>query len=421
MVHDPNGQLPAYEWNFSDVNPPVYALAALSVFELDGAQDHIWLERIFHKLLLGFTWWANVKDPEGDHLFGGGFLGMDNVGPFDRSGPLAEGLVLEQADGTGWMALYCLSMLEIAIVLADSDPAYEDVAVKFFEHYAMIAEAINDRGLWDESDGFYYDQVRRPADGAVWPVRVRSMTGLIPFCAVAIGDGSHIAGMPELLKRVDDFLRVRREYANAVETAAGPDQVTIAALVGHERLPRVLERLADELEFLSPHGIRSLSAAYRDRPFEFWLEGNVTASVDYEPAESTTPLFGGNSNWRGPIWFPVNYLVLGALRRFARRYGDAFTVEFPLGSGQQLTLAQIARDLSQRLVDIFVPGADGRRPVFAGRADPDPSWADALLFHEYFHGDSGTGLGASHQTGWTGLVAELIIRLSQAREREAAR
>jgi hypothetical protein len=226
--------------------------------------------------------------------------------------------------------------------------------------------------------------------------------------------------MPELLERVSDFLRVRPEYASAVDMAAGPDHVTIAALVGEDRLPRVLERLADELEFLSPHGLRALSAVYRDRPFEFWLEGHVTATVDYEPAESTTPLFGGNSNWRGPIWFPVNYLVLGALRRFARRYGDAFTVEFPLGSGRQLTLAQIERDLSQRLVAIFLPGPDGRRPVFARRADPDPTWADALLFHEYFHGDDGTGLGASHQTGWTGLVAELIIRLSQAREREAA-
>jgi len=417
---NPNGQLPAYEWNFSDVNPPVHALAALSVYELDGARDSVWLERMFHKLLLGFTWWANVKDPEGDHLFGGGFLGMDNVGPFDRSEPLANGLVLEQADGTGWMALYCLSMLEIAIVLAEHDPAYEDVAIKFFEHYAMIAEAINDRGLWDESDGFYYDQVRRPADGTAWPVRVRSMTGLIPFCAVAIGDGSRIAKMPELLERVADFLRVRPEYASAVDLAAGPHQVTIAALVGHDRLPRVLERLADELEFLSPHGLRSLSAAYRDRPFEFWLDGHVATSVDYEPAESTTPLFGGNSNWRGPIWFPVNYLVLGALRRFARRYGDEFTVEFPVGSGQQLTLAHIVRDLSQRLVDIFLPGADGRRPVFAARAEPDPTWADALLFHEYFHGDDGTGLGASHQTGWTGLVADMIIRLSRAREQEAA-
>jgi hypothetical protein len=417
---NPNGQLPAYEWNFSDVNPPVHAQAALSVFELDGARDRVWLERMFHKLLLGFTWWANVKDPEGDHLFGGGFLGMDNVGPFDRSEPLAEGLVLEQADGTGWMALYCLSMLEISIVLAEHDPAYEDVAIKFFEHYAMIAEAINDRGLWDESDGFYYDQVRRPADGAAWPVRVRSMTGLIPFCAVAIGDGSRIAKMPEFLARVNDFLRVRPEYASAVDLAAGPHQVTFAALVGHDRLPRVLERLADELEFLSSHGLRSLSAAYRDRPFEFWLEGHVAATVDYEPAESTTPLFGGNSNWRGPIWFPVNYLVLGALRRFARRYGDELTVEFPLGSGQQLTLAHIVRDLSQRLVDIFLLDAEGRRPVFAGRTGPDPSWADALLFHEYFHGDDGTGLGASHQTGWTGLVADMIIRLSHAREHEAA-
>jgi hypothetical protein len=413
----PNGQLPAYEWNFGDVNPPVHAVAALAVYELDGARDREWLERVFHKLLLGFTWWANVKDPEGDHLFGGGFLGMDNVGPFDRSAPLPDGLVLEQADGTGWMALYCLSMLEIALVLARDDRAYEDVAVKFFEHFALIAEAINDRGLWDEADGFYYDRVRRVSDGEAWPVRVRSMTGLIPLCAVAIGDPEATAGLMEFNARVAEFLDVRPEYAAAVQLARDGAPAMLA-LVGEDRLPRVLERLADETEFLSPHGIRSLSAAYRDHPFEFWLAGQVASTVDYEPAESTTALFGGNSNWRGPIWFPVNFLVLGALGRFARRLGDGFAVEFPRGSGQQLALRGIIDELSQRLVAIFLEGADGRRPVFGGLEvfDRGGAWHDALLFHEYFNGDDGAGLGASHQTGWTGLVADLIVRLSQARE-----
>jgi hypothetical protein len=415
----PNGQLPAYEWDFGDVNPPVHAIAALAVFQNDGAQDRQWLEQVFHKLLLGFTWWANVKDPEGDHLFGGGFLGMDNVGPFDRSAPLPSGLVLAQADGTGWMALYCLSMLEIAIVLAETDPAYEDVAVKFFEHFAMITEAINDRGLWDESDGFYYDQMSRSSDGAVWPVRVRSMTGLIPLCAVAIGKGQITGAMPELTRRIDDFLRVRPQYAAAVELAGSPAEVSMLALVGRDRLPRILERLADEAEFLSPHGLRSVSAAYRDRPYEFWQDGRVWGTVDYEPAESSTSLFGGNSNWRGPIWFPVNFLVIGALERFGLRLGDGFTVEFPRGSGTHRSLHEIGAAIAQRLVDIFlVDEARGTRPVFGGRADPDPSWRDALLFHEYFHGDDGRGLGASHQTGWTGLVADMVIRLSRSRARE---
>jgi hypothetical protein len=414
----PNGQLPAYEWNFGDVNPPVHAIAALAVYELDGAGDREWLERVFHKLLLGFTWWANVKDPEGDHLFGGGFLGMDNVGPFDRSAPLPQGLVLEQADGTGWMALYCLSMLEIAIVLARDDGAYEDVAVKFFEHFTLIAEAINDRGLWDEADGFYYDRVRRVSDGTVWPVRVRSMTGLIPFCAVAIGDAATTAGLPEFGARIGEFLERRPEYGAAVQPARDAGTPAILALVGEDRLPRVLERLADETEFLSPHGIRSLSAIYRDQAFEFWIAGEVASSVDYEPAESTTALFGGNSNWRGPIWFPVNYLVLGALARFARRLGDDYRVEFPHGSGRQLTLREIILDLAGRLVGIFLEDGDGRRPVFGGREifQRDGAWHDALLFHEYFHGDDGAGLGASHQTGWTGLVADMVVRLSRARE-----
>jgi hypothetical protein len=413
----PNGQLPAYEWNFGDVNPPVHAIAALAVYELDGATDRDWLERVFQKLLLGFTWWANVKDPEGDQIFGGGFLGMDNVGPFDRSAPLAEGLVLEQADGTGWMALYCLSMLEIAIVLAKEDPAYEDVAVKVFEHFTLIAEAINGRGLWDEADGFYYDRVRRVSDGEIWPVRVRSMTGLIPLCAVAVSPPGATDGLPEFTARVAEFLEARPEYRPAVQPAANGSP-TMLSVVGLDRLPRMLERLADEGEFLSPHGLRSLSAAYRGRPFEFWQAGKVAASVDYEPAESTTPLFGGNSNWRGPIWFPVNYLIIGALERFARRAGDEFKVEFPRGSGHQRTLREIVVALAERLVGIFLDGGDGRRPVFGGqeRFQDDEAWHDALLFYEYFNGDDGAGLGASHQTGWTGLVADMIVRISRARE-----
>jgi hypothetical protein len=414
----PNGQLPAYEWNFGDVNPPVHALAALAVYEIDGARDREWLTRVFHKLLLGFTWWANVKDPDGNLLFGGGFLGMDNVGPFDRSAPLPAGLVLEQADGTGWMALYCLSMLEISLVLAEHDCAFEDVAVKFFEHFTMISQAVNERGLWDEDDGFYYDNVRRDADDAAWPVKVRSMTGLIPLCAVAIGGPDVASRLPEFASRIADFLRARPEYAPAVMME--PERPALLALVGRNRLERVLARLADPDEFLSPHGLRALSAVYRGQPFAFTPEGGATTYVDYEPAESTTPLFGGNSNWRGPIWFPVNHLVMGALERFHSALGDGFTIEFPLGSGKRLTLEQVSLELGRRLIAIFLPdaAAGGRRPVFGGvsRFQDDPAWHDALLFNEYFNGDDGAGLGASHQTGWTGLVADLVVRQARARE-----
>jgi hypothetical protein len=416
----PNGQLPAYEWDFGDVNPPVHALAALAVYEIDGARDREWLERVFHKLLLGFTWWANVKDPEGNLLFGGGFLGMDNVGPFDRSKPMAEGLALEQADGTGWMALYCLSMLEIAVVLAEQDPAYEDVAIKFFEHFTMISAAINDSGLWDEADGFYYDRVHRTADGVSWPVKVRSMTGLIPLCAVAIGDAQVTRRLPEFLTRVQEFLAERPQYRPAIDIDPEGERPTMLALVGQDRLPRILERLADEGEFLSPHGLRALSAVYRDEPFRFAADGVPAAAVDYEPAESNTPLFGGNSNWRGPVWFPVNQLVMAALARFDRGLGADFTIEFPRGSGRHVTLEEFSLDLAARLVGIFLPdpSASGRRPVFgdARKFQEDPLWRDSLFFHEYFHGDTGAGLGASHQTGWTGLVADMVIRLSRARE-----
>jgi mannosylglycerate hydrolase MGH1-like protein len=415
----PNGQLPAYEWNFGDVNPPVHALAALRVFVIDGGADYQWLARIFHKMLLGFTWWANAKDPEGDNLFGGGFLGMDNVGPFDRSSPLPDGLRLEQADGTGWMGLYCLSMLEMALVLAGHDPAYEDVAVKFFEHFTLIQHAINEQGLWDEADGFYYDRIRRASDGAQWPVRARSMTGLIPLYAVAVGDGTHIARLDDFRKRVFDFLRVSPEYRAAVRlNPEGGPRPVLLAMVGLDRLPRLLERLGDEEEFLSPHGIRALSAAYRGHPFEIWQDGRVTATVDYEPAESTSALFGGNSNWRGPVWFPVNALLIEALLRYHQHLGEGYTVEYPRGSGAQRTLREISVDLAERLVAIFLRDERGRRPVFGGqeRFQTDPAWRDDLLFHEYFNGDDGAGLGASHQTGWTGLVADLIVRLCGMRE-----
>jgi hypothetical protein len=412
----PTGKYPAYEWNFDDVNPPVQAMAALAVYRIDGGRDRAWLVRIFHKLLLSFTWWANVKDIDGGNLFGGGFLGMDNVGPFDRSHPLPDGLALQQADGTGWMALYCLSLLEIALVLAREDHAYEDVAIKFFEHFTLIAEAINDRGLWDEADGFYYDTVRR-ADGMTWPVRVRSMTGLIPLCAVALADAATLRGLEEFNARIARFLARHPEYATAITAAHPPDDPDgmLMAVVGHDRLPRILARLADEREFLSPHGLRALSAAYRDAPFAFWLSGEMQTSVDYEPAESTTPLFGGNSNWRGPVWFPVNHLVLVALDRFALGLGPAYTVEYPHGSGQTRTLAEVSADLAQRLVGLFLPDERGERPVFGRYTDMPEQWRDQLPFHEYFHGDNGAGLGASHQTGWTGLVADLVIRLSAAR------
>ena len=315
------------------------------------------------------------------------------------------------------MALYCLSMLEMALVLASHDPAYEDVAVKFFEHFTLIQHAMNEQGLWDEADGFYYDQIRRLSDGVRWPVRARSMTGLIPLYAVGVGDGSLVRRLDDFRRRVLDFLDHRPEFRTAIRLDASGGQPILLALVGLDRLPRVLERLGDEQEFLSPHGVRALSAAYRGRPFEIWQDGRVTATVDYEPAESTTALFGGNSNWRGPVWFPVNSLLIDALLRYHRHLGDRYTVEYPRGSGAQRSLREVSLDLAERLVGIFLPDAEGRRPVFGGmeRFQTDPAWRDSLFFHEYFHGDDGRGLGASHQTGWTGLVADLVVLLSRTR------
>jgi hypothetical protein len=402
----PNGQLPAYEWSFSDVNPPVHAWAALRVFELDGRTDYDFLERAFHKLLLNFTWWVNRKDTEGNNVFEGGFLGLDNIGPFDRSTPLPNGDHLEQSDGTAWMAMYCLDLLQMALVLADHDHTYEDVATKFFEHFTYIAMAMNTQGLWDEQDGFYYDLLHA-ADGRRIPLRARSMIGLIPLYAVAVLDHELIDKLPGFASRMRWFLEHKPAFAGAVtQTDSGS---TLLSIADPDRLRRVLVRMLDEEEFLSPHGLRALSRRHRDTPFETDIDG-TRFRVDYEPAESTSELFGGNSNWRGPVWFPVNFLAVEALRRFHGFLGDGYTVEHPTGSGEQHTLAEVADDLSARLIGLFLRGADGRRPIYGAtaRLQSDPSWRDLLLFHEYFNGDDGAGLGASHQTGWTGLVADLI-------------
>jgi hypothetical protein len=408
----PNGQLPAYEWNFSDVNPPVHAAAALAVFRIDGQHDYDFLERIFHKLLLNFTWWVNRKDEDGNNVFGGGFLGLDNIGPIDRS-LLPSGMSLEQSDGTAWMAFYCLSLLEIALELAEHDPVYEDLAVKFFEHFALIARAMSRQGLWDEKDGFYYD-VLRISGGGVIPLRVRSMVGLLPLCATTTLGAGTLARLPKFAARVHWFLDNQPDFAPVVGQTHVRDgsEGRLLSIVGIDGLRRLLTWMLDEREFLSPYGLRALSARHANDPFSIGLGGQEHV-VDYEPAESTSGLFGGNSNWRGPLWMPVNYLLVEALRRYARFAGDDLTVEFPVGSGRSATLTEVAADLSRRLISIFCEDTNGRRPVFGDYElfQRDPAWHDLLPFHEYFHGDSGAGLGASHQTGWTALVVTLIVRL----------
>jgi hypothetical protein len=407
----PNGQLPAYEWAFGDVNPPVHAWAALRVFEIDGSRDHDFLRRVFHKLLLNFTWWVNRKDSAGNNVFEGGFLGLDNIGPIDRSAPLPVAGRLEQSDGTAWMAMYALNLLEIALVLAEQDPGYEDLATKFFEHFAYIADAMREQGLWDEQDGFFYD-VLNLDDGRREPLRARSMVGLLPLCATTTLGTATLERLPDFAGRLRWFLANKPMYRAVVGRAHERDghQGRLLSVVGPEDLARVLAVMLDEDEFLAPHGLRALSAAHREEPFSLDLAG-ARYTVDYEPGESTSGLFGGNSNWRGPIWFPVNYLVIEAVRRYARYLGDAMTVELPTGSGVKVTLAEVADRLAERLVSIFLDDPDGRRPVF-GREElfqADPRWHDLVPFHEYFHGDDGHGLGASHQTGWTGLVVDLIL------------
>ncbi len=407
----PNGQLPAYEWAFGDVNPPVHAWAALRVYEIAGDTDRDFLERVFHKLLLNFTWWVNRKDAEGDNVFEGGFLGLDNIGPFDRSA-LPVGDLLEQSDGTAWMAMYCQNLLELALLLAAHDDTYEDLAIKFYEHFALIASALNHKGLWDEDEGLYYDALRCDG-GALIPLRARSVVGLLPLVAVTTLGPETMARLPEFLRRVDWFTRHRPEGAEVVDHTESPAHAgwRMLSIVDERRLRRLLAAMLDPGEFLSDHGIRALSRYHDAHPLRIDVDG-ISATLDYEPGESTTDLFGGNSNWRGPIWFPINYLLIQTLRVYHRYLGDAFEVECPTGSGRMMSLDAVADELASRLIGIFTERADGKRPVFGDYhlLQQDPAWHDLLLFHEYFHGDTGAGLGASHQTGWTGLVADLIIR-----------
>ena len=415
----PNGQLPAYEWAFGDVNPPVHAWAAWRVYRIEekrrGVADRKFLERVFHKLMLNFTWWVNRKDAEGRNVFQGGFLGMDNVGIFDRSAPLPTGGHLEQSDGTSWMGMYCLNMLAIALELAREDSAYEDVASKFFEHFVYICRAINNLGnegfsLWDPQDGFYYD-VLHPERGKPFPLKIRSMVGLAPLLAVETLDSDIIDKLPGFKRRMQWFIENRPEFSEHLETQTTEDGrvLRFLSLVNRYRLRQVLRYMLDEQEFLSPHGIRSLSQFHRDHPYRLSVHG-MEHQVDYEPAESSTGLFGGNSNWRGPIWFPMNFLLIESLQKFHFYLGDTYKVECPTGSGQRHTLWEVASELSRRLSHLFLRNGDGQRPVYGGteKFQTDPHWNDLILFYEYFHGDIGAGLGASHQTGWTGLVAKLL-------------
>jgi hypothetical protein len=415
----PNGQLPAYEWAFGDVNPPVHAWAVWRVYKIEkkrrGVGDRVFLARAFHKLLLNFTWWVNRKDAEGNNVFEGGFLGLDNIGVFDRSRPLPTGGHLEQSDGTSWMAMYSLNLLAIAMELASEDQAYEDVASKFWEHFIYIAHAMTNLGsdgfeLWDDVDGFFYDVLHLP-DGTRHPLKVRSMVGLIPLFAVETLEPEMLEKLPGFARRLEWFIEHRPDLTATVACMRTPGRAArrLLAVVDATRLERVLRVMLDEREFLSPYGIRALSRRHRDEPYRLDVDG-VEHRVDYEPAESTSGLFGGNSNWRGPIWFPVNYLIIESLQKFHHYLGDSFTVECPTGSGQRLTLAEVAAELSRRLSSIFLTGEDGRRPVFGQieRFQGDPQWNGYIPFHEYFHGDDGSGVGASHQTGWTGLVAKLL-------------
>jgi hypothetical protein len=413
----PNGQVPAYEWAFGDVNPPVHAWACWRVYKIDGKlqcrHDREFLEGAFHKLLMNFTWWVNRKDSSGDNIFEGGFLGLDNIGVFDRSRPLPTGGYLEQSDGTSWMAMFCLNMLRIALELALHNPVYEDIASKFFEHFLYISEAMNHlggRGLWDDEDGFFYDRLRLPDDSSKL-LRVRSMVGLIPLFAVDTLESEWLERLPGFRRRMEWFIRNRPDLSANVAsmTREGVEERRLLAICRAERLRRVLEKMLDTREFLSPYGIRSLSQYHRDRPYILPVDGQEHR-VDYQPAESTTGLFGGNSNWRGPVWFPVNYLLIESLQKFNHYYGDDFQVEFPTGSGRRLNLGDVAAEISRRLARLFLRGEDGARPVFGGQQkyQTDPHFRDYIPFYEYFHGDNGAGIGASHQTGWTSLVAKLI-------------
>lgn len=416
----PSGQIPAYEWNFSDVNPPVHAWAAWYLYryekETHGHCDTAFLKRAFHKLLLNFTWWVNRKDQDGSNLFEGGFLGLDNIGVFDRSAPLPTGGLLDQADGTAWMAFFCTNMIEIATELALQDPTYEDMILKFVEHFLWIASAMDRIGnrndeLWDEADGFFYDLLRLP-DGRAVRLKVRSMVGLIPLCAAVIFDKSFLERFPRMQQRMLRFLGY---YPKLITNLSAPNQPGVEgrrllAILNQEKLQRILHRLLDEEEFLSAYGIRSLSRIHRDQPYDFYTS-NKKYRVSYLPAESDSGMFGGNSNWRGPIWMPINVLILRSLMIFHQYYGSDFQVECPTGSGTYKDLAGVAQEIAGRLQKIFLRGEDGRRPVYGGTEtfQHDPGWQDLILFYEYFHGDNGAGLGAGHQTGWSAMIAQIML------------
>jgi hypothetical protein len=415
----PNGQLPAYEWSFSDVNPPVHAWAAWRVYKIDGKltgkHDRVFLERVFQKLLLNFTWWVNRKDAQGRNIFQGGFLGLDNISVFDRSSPLPTGGYLDQSDGTSWMGMYCLNMLTIALELAQYNPSYEDIASKFFEHFLYIAKAMSHVGdrnisLWDEEDGFFYDVLNLP-NGWHFPLKLRSMVGLIPLYAVMTLEPDLMVKLKGFRKRMEWFIENRPDLCKNVASmrTTGMGERSLLSIVSPDRLRRVLEKMLDEREFLGPYGIRSVSRVHKDKPYTLQVDGSVHR-VDYDPAESSIGLFGGNSNWRGPVWFPVNFLIIESLQKFHYYVGNDFKVECPTGSGKMCTLWEVAAEISERLIRIFQRNAKGERPVYGGstKFQKDPQWKDLVLFYEYFHGDSGAGIGASHQTGWTGVVAKLI-------------
>ena len=419
----PSGQIPAYEWNFGDVNPPVHAFATLFLHRLEselGELDQQFLEQCFARLLVNFTWWVNRKDPSGRNVFEGGFLGLDNIGVFDRSATLPTGGRLEQADGTAWMAMYSQNMLELALALLDHNESYEQFVLKFVEHFFWIAAAVDPVGehpdeMWDEEDGFFYDVLRLP-DGSATRIKVRSLVGLLPLCATTVIEADVIERYPQVAAKVGNFLERNRDLLVNIADPREPgvNGRRILSLVNEHKLRRVLARMLDEERFLGLHGIRSISRWHLDHPYVFDVAG-AEYRVQYEPAESTTRMFGGNSNWRGPVWFPVNVLLIRALLQHYRYYGDELKVECPTGSGTMMTLLEVAQELSRRLVATFVRGSDGRRPVYGGSRtfQEDPHWRDLILFYEYFHGDNGAGLGASHQTGWTGLVAKLIQSLGQ--------
>jgi len=417
----PNGQVPAYEFAFGDVNPPVHAWSCWRVYKMTGprgGRDRVFLARVFQKLLINFTWWVNRKDVEGQNVFSGGFLGLDNIGVFNRSQPLPGNVSLEQADGTSWMAFYCLTMLSMALELAREDPGYEDVASKFFEHFVAISSAMNSlggNGLWDETDGFYYDQLR--VDGTTLPLRVRSAVGLMPLVAVEVLDDQVIARLPGFRKRMDWFLENRHDLCRQISYMEQDDSAghthRLLAIPSLGRLLRVLRYMLDENEFLSPYGIRSLSKFHHEHPYILQTDGN-SQRVDYDPAESTSGVFGGNSNWRGPVWFPLNYLWVEALERYHHFYGDHLRVECPTRSGRMLNLKEVAGEIMSRLAHIFLPGEDGRSAwQNSTRYAQDPNWRDLVLFHEYFHGDTGRGMGASHQTGWTSLIVRCLEDLAR--------